>query len=93
VQYRLKVDITSDDTMSDDGGIMDQRRRAPGGGRGTATLESPAEAPLARAARMRTLQDQVWAGVYRPPADLVAGALLEWVRDPFPNGRTLARSA
>ncbi len=63
---------------------MDQRRRAPGAGRGVATLDPIEEAPLARAARIRRLHDQVWAGVYRPPADLVADALAAWASDPFP---------
>jgi hypothetical protein len=85
--FVLKVGATTDD-----GGAMDQRRRAPAEGRGTAMLEdAPEEAPIARAARMRTLHDQVWAGVYRPPADLVAGALLAWARDPFPVEAALAR--
>ncbi len=70
---------------------MDQRRRAPGGARGAATLVDPAEeAHFARAARLRTLHDQVWAGTYRPPADLVAGAVLAWIDDPIPVDATLA---
>lgn len=64
---------------------MDQRRRAPAEGRGTAVLEPGTDAPLARAARLRTLSDRIWAGTYRPPADLVAAALLAWADDPFPD--------
>jgi len=43
----------------------------------------------ARQARVRAVTDRVWAGAYRPPAEAVAGALLDWAGDPFPATRTL----
>lgn len=53
-------------------------------------LEVERSHAVARHARVRVLADQVWAGVYRPPADAVAGALLDWAGDPFPATRTPA---